>query len=83
MAHRFTVGQSVDLLPIKLRSAATGSYEILHLMPESSTSRDDPRYRVKSTSEKHERVVSESELSLSAGPTPAVLRSAVFVPSVS
>jgi hypothetical protein len=68
MTHKFSIGQTVDLTPVTLRRAAAGAYEILHLMPESDASRDDPSYRVKSISEKHERVVSESELTASAEP---------------
>jgi hypothetical protein len=57
--HKFQVGQSVDLIPRVIRQAAKGSYEIIRLMPENE---DDPRYCIKSISERHERVVPESEL---------------------
>jgi len=43
---------------------ADGEYEIRHLMPEADPK--DPSYRIKSIAEKHERVVPESELKLSA-----------------
>jgi hypothetical protein len=63
--HKFQVGQSVDLIPRVIRQAAKGSYEIIRLMPENE---DDPRYCIKSISERHERVVPESELELSSSP---------------
>jgi hypothetical protein len=65
--HKFQVGQFVDLIPRVIRRAAKGSYEIIHLMPENE---DDPQYRVRSTAERHERVVPESELELSTKPEP-------------
>jgi hypothetical protein len=57
--HKFKVGQTVDLIPSTFRSAAKGSYQILSLRPAEDGS---TRYRIKSTSESHERVVSESDL---------------------
>ncbi len=67
MPHKFVVGQIVDLLHRPLRAAAAGEYEIRHLMPAASDGHsEDPSYRIKSTDEKHERVVGESELVLSA-----------------
>jgi hypothetical protein len=63
VAHKFTVGQTVDLMHRQLRAAAAGEYEIRRLMPESDP--ENPCYRVKSVAEKHERVVPESELTLS------------------
>jgi hypothetical protein len=66
--HKFAVGQRVDLIPRVLRSAAAGSYEIRHLMPAVDGDPTDPRYRIKSQDEKHERVVPESELTLSTMP---------------
>jgi hypothetical protein len=65
MAHRFNVGQFVDLEPSSLRSAVRGPYEIRHLIPASDRDPDDPCYRLKSVAEKHERVAPESELKLS------------------
>jgi hypothetical protein len=61
--HKFKVGQTVDLIPSMSRSAARGYYEIISLRPGEG---DNPQYRVKSRSESHERVVSESDLILSA-----------------
>jgi hypothetical protein len=64
VAHKFIVGQTVDLIHRPLRAAAAGEYEIRHLMPEADPK--DPSYRIKSIAEKHERVVPESELQLSS-----------------
>ena len=62
-AHKFRVGQTVDLAPSIFRSAAKGTYEIVSLRPADG---DIPQYRIKSKSESHERVVKESDLMLSA-----------------
>ncbi|HSQ25125.1 MAG TPA: hypothetical protein VLN44_11955 [Pyrinomonadaceae bacterium] len=66
MAHKFKVGQIVDLDRNVLRSLAPGPYEIRHLIPSSDRDPNDPIYRIKSTAENHERVAPESELTLSA-----------------
>ena len=66
MSHKFTVGQVVDLVPRILRAAAPGQYEVCRLMPESDRDAGDPSYQVKSIDEKHERIVFESDLTLSA-----------------
>jgi len=68
MAHKFTIGQTVDLMPRVLRPAATGGYEIRHLVPAADSDPEDPRYRIKSAEENHERVVLESELTQAARP---------------
>lgn len=62
-SHKFKVGQTVDLISPMSRSAASGHYEIVSLRPAEGES---PRYRIKSRSESHERVVAESDLILSA-----------------
>jgi len=49
-----------------LRAAARGQYEVRYLMPASDRDAGDPSYRIKSVEEKHERVVFESDLTLSA-----------------
>jgi hypothetical protein len=67
MIHKFNVGQIVELEQRMLRSSAPGPYEIRHLVPASDGDPDDPRYRIKSIAEKHERVVPESELMASKG----------------
>jgi hypothetical protein len=61
--HKFKVGQTVDLIPATFRSAARDHYEIVSLRPADG---EVPQYRIKSRSESHERVVSESDLILSA-----------------
>lgn len=66
MSHKFSVGQAVDLTPRMLRAAAGGQYEVRQLMPQSDRDAGDPSYRIKSLDEKHERVVFESDLTLSA-----------------
>ena len=66
MTHRFNVGQIVELEPRVLRSSAPGPYEIRHLIPASERDPGDPCYRIKNIAEKHERVATESELTLSA-----------------
>ena len=65
MAHKFNIGQIVDLMPKVLRTAALGPYEIRHLVPASDTDPRDPFYRIKCVAEKHERIAPESELTLS------------------
>ena len=65
MAHKFTIGQIVDLMPKVLRTAALGPYEIRHHVPASDTDPRDPFYRIKCVAEKHERIAPESELTLS------------------
>jgi hypothetical protein len=62
--HKFRVGQTVDLIPSTFRSAAKGAYEIVSLRPAEDGS---TRYRIKSKSESHERVVSEGDLILTGG----------------
>ncbi len=65
MAHKFNIGQIVELEPGMLRSSAPGPYEIRHLVPASDRDPDDPCYRIKSIAEKHERMAPESGLTLS------------------
>ena len=65
MAHKFKIGQLVELDPNLLRSLAKGPYEIRNLIPSSDRDPNDPIYRIKSIAEKHERVAPESELTLS------------------
>jgi hypothetical protein len=63
LTHKFKIGQTVDLIPSTFRSAAKGNYEIVSLRPSEG---GNPQYRIKSRSEPHERVVSESDLILTA-----------------
>ena len=65
MAHKFNIGQIVELARMVLRSSASGPYEIVHLVPASDRDPGDPCYRIKSIAEKHERVARQSELTLS------------------
>ena len=65
MAHKFKVGQSVNLMRTTMRAAAVGEYEIRHLVPASDGNPHDPCYRIKNVAENHERVVVESDLTLS------------------
>jgi len=65
VAHKFNIGQIVELEPRMLRSSAPGPYEIRHLVPATERDPGDPCYRIKSIAEKHERVAPESELTLS------------------
>jgi hypothetical protein len=66
MAHKFKIGQLVELEPSVLRSFAIGPYEIRHLIPSSDRDPNDPIYRIKIIVEKYERVAPESELTISA-----------------
>lgn len=61
--HKFHVGQTVDLIPSISRFAANGHYEIVSLRPADG---EIPQYTIKSRHEPHERVVSESDLTLAA-----------------
>ncbi len=63
MSHKFTIGQTVHLVPSNMRSAIAGDYEVRHLMPPSDY-QSEPRYRIKNLAERHERVVAESDLTL-------------------
>jgi hypothetical protein len=65
MAHKFNVGQIVELEPGLLRHSALGPYEIRRLVPASDRDPDDPCYCIKNIAEKHERVAPESDLTLS------------------
>jgi hypothetical protein len=62
LTHKFRVGQTVQLIPSISRTAASGHYQIVSLRPAEG---DGLQYRVKSRSEAHERVVAESDLTLS------------------
>lgn len=62
MAHKFSVGQLVHFTPTG-PGAIAGDYEICRIMPEPDY-QEEPRYRIKSADERHERVVTESLLTL-------------------
>lgn len=58
--HKFGIGTIVRLVAGPFdRSAAPGSYKIVAQLPGVDT---EVSYRIKSTSEPHERVVRESQL---------------------
>lgn len=58
-AHQFKVGDWVDIVPSTLRSAALGRYRIVRLIPSDSNA---PRYCIRSSEEKHDRVLPEHDL---------------------
>jgi hypothetical protein len=65
VTHKFAVGQSVHLTLRSYPSAAAGPYKICRLVPISEIDLTNPRYRIKSEAEKHERVAAEYDLTLS------------------
>jgi hypothetical protein len=65
MAHKFSIGQKVDLVHRMMQTAPRGQYEVRKLMPDSDRDGGDPVYRIKSTDETHERSANESDLTLS------------------
>jgi len=63
LKHKFFVGTCVLFTASNVaRPAASGSYEIIRLLP---TEGDDCQYRIKSSTEAFERVAKESQLALS------------------
>jgi hypothetical protein len=65
VSHKFMVGQAVELTRLTLRLAAAGEYKIRCLIPARDSDPGNPCYRVKNADENHERVVFESEITLS------------------
>ncbi len=61
MSHKFAIGQTVHLVPSNANNGVAGSYEIRQLMPVSDY-QTEPRYRVRNVTERHERIVAESDL---------------------
>ena len=62
LKHKFPVGTRVLFTASNVaRPAASGSYEIIRLLP---TDGDDCQYRIKSSTEAFERVAKESQLAL-------------------
>jgi hypothetical protein len=60
MTHRFRSGQTVRLnRGYPHRAASGGLYQVVRQLPDKA---GDPQYRIKSASEPHERVVTESDL---------------------
>jgi hypothetical protein len=64
-AHKFKVGQTVDLIPSTSRSAAKGADRIVSLR---QTDDGTTQYRIKSKDEAYERAVAESDLVIAASP---------------
>ncbi|MGY3650101.1 hypothetical protein ACVWW2_005392 [Bradyrhizobium sp. LM4.3] len=63
LKHKFPIGSRVLFTASNVaRPAASGSYEIIRLLP---TDGDDCQYRIKSSTEAFERVAKESQLALS------------------
>jgi hypothetical protein len=59
-AHKFAVGQAVQLLPSRAQEKPKGArFKIVRLMPESENTF---QYRVKCQADGHERVVREDQL---------------------
>ncbi len=62
LTQKFSVGQLVHFTPTG-PGAVPGDYEICRVMP-STDYQQEPRYRIKSPDERHERVVTQSLLTL-------------------
>ena len=75
LSHKFAVGQTVHFAPSRAHNAIAGNYQVCHLMPASDYQLE-PRYRIKNIAERHERVVTESDLSWATEACP-VLETAV------
>ena len=61
--HRFRIGQSVNYRPASRgQDAPRGAYEITGRLPQGDDGQFE--YRIKHSSESHERLAKESELSL-------------------
>jgi hypothetical protein len=58
-SHQFQIGALVRLLPAFSRNVAGGSYEIIKQLPQRN---GEFEYHIKSVTERHQRVVRESEL---------------------
>jgi hypothetical protein len=63
-AHKFKVGQLV-ILRSKRHGVCAEPFEVVRLLPPAGA---DFQYRIMSTGDGHERVVFESELSVSRAP---------------
>jgi len=58
-AHKFHIGETVELLPPISRHASGGVYVVTKKLPERA---GEYEYRIKSINEPHERLVRESDL---------------------
>jgi hypothetical protein len=61
MSHKFAIGQTVHFAPSSAQNAIAGNCEVRDLMPATDY-QVEPRYRIKNLLERHERVVTESDL---------------------
>jgi hypothetical protein len=59
MGHKYKTGQTVRLVPRTYDAAPKGSFRIVRALP---TEHGIKQYRIQSTTDGHERVVSEAEL---------------------
>jgi len=59
MNHKFKVGQSVKLTRDSLRTASDATFRILALRPFED---GDPKYLIKSDSERVQRIVAQSAI---------------------
>jgi hypothetical protein len=60
--YQFSISQSVRFrYHERMRSAAPGQYQVVGYQPKEGG--EEPRYRIKSDLEQHERIARESELS--------------------
>ncbi len=63
LKHKYSVGETVYFTASNVaRPAATGTYEVIRLLPAYG---DDCQYRIKSSAETFERVAKESHLAVS------------------
>jgi hypothetical protein len=58
--HRFRVGQMVTLVPNRYGANRLGNFKVMFLLPQEHGVN---QYRLKSTTDGHERVADENELS--------------------
>jgi hypothetical protein len=65
MAHKFDIGQMIELEPNLLRSIVAGPYEVRKLVPAADCDPNDPCYLVKSVCEQYQRAVPESQIARS------------------
>jgi hypothetical protein len=70
LEYKFAVGQMVVLAPRSSWSAAVGDHVVRHLISQSDADADNPRYRAKSVADSQERIVLQSDLTLSEDPFP-------------
>jgi hypothetical protein len=59
MAHKFKAGQTVRIIPGPHMVDARGSFKIVRVLP---TEHGINQYRIKSDTDGHERVVTESQV---------------------